>query len=44
MLKWGVIKQRVDVKDLATNAFIEEINAFGAGTIAAQAKAHTPGR
>jgi NitT/TauT family transport system substrate-binding protein len=40
MLKWGIIKQRVDVKDLVTNEFIEEINTFDAAAIAAQAKAY----
>ncbi len=40
MLKWGIIKQKVDVKDLVTNEYIEEINKFDASAIAAQAKAY----
>ncbi len=40
MLKWGIIKQKVDVKDLVTNESIEEINKFDVSAIAAQAKAY----
>ncbi len=44
MLKWGIIKEKVDVKDLVTNELIDEINRFDASTIAAEAKAYKPGR
>ncbi len=44
MLKWGIIKEKVDVKDLVTNEFIEEINKFDANAIAAQAKAYKYGK
>ena len=42
LLKWGVIKQKVDVKDLITNEMIDEINKFDANQIAAAAKAYKP--
>jgi NitT/TauT family transport system substrate-binding protein len=42
MLKWGVIKEKVDAKDLITNELIDEINKFDAGKIAAEAKAYKP--
>jgi NitT/TauT family transport system substrate-binding protein len=41
MLKWGIIKQKVDAKDLVTNELIDEINKFDARHIAAEAKAYT---
>ncbi len=44
LLKWGIIKEKVDVKDLITNELIDEINRFDASTIAAEAKAYKPGR
>jgi NitT/TauT family transport system substrate-binding protein len=44
LLKWGVIKEKVDAKDLITNELIEEINKFDAGKIAAEAKAYKPGK
>ena len=40
LFKWGVIKQRVDVKDLITNELINEINKFDPNQIAADAKAY----
>ena len=40
LLKWGVIKQKVDVKDLITNELIDEINKFDANQIASAAKAY----
>jgi len=42
LLKWGVIKKKVDVKDLVTNEFIDEINKFNPNQIAAEAKTYTP--
>jgi NitT/TauT family transport system substrate-binding protein len=42
MLKWGIIKQPVDAKDLVTNELIDEINRFDATKVAAEAKAYTP--
>jgi NitT/TauT family transport system substrate-binding protein len=40
LLKWGVIKQKVDVNDLITNELIDEINKFDANQIVAAAKAY----
>jgi len=40
LLKWGVIKQKVDVKDLITNELIDEINKLDANQIAFAAKAY----
>jgi NitT/TauT family transport system substrate-binding protein len=40
--KRGVIKGKVDVKDLVTNELIEEINKFDQNRIAAEAKAYKP--
>jgi NitT/TauT family transport system substrate-binding protein len=40
LLKYGVIKDKVDVKDLVTNELIDEINRFDAKQVAAQAKAY----
>ena len=42
LLKWGVIKEKVDAKDLITNELIDEINKFDAGKIVAEAKAYKP--
>jgi len=42
LLKWGVIKDKVDAKDLITNELIDEINKFDASKIAAEAKAYKP--
>jgi NitT/TauT family transport system substrate-binding protein len=40
LLKWGVIKRKVDVKDLITNELIDEINKFDQNKIAAEAQAY----
>lgn len=39
LVKWSVIPQRVDVKDLVTNELVDEINRFDPAKIAAEAKA-----
>ena len=44
MLKWGVIKQKVDGHDLITNELIDEINKFDPNKIAAEAKAYKYGK
>lgn len=44
LLKWGVIKEKVDAKDLITNELIDEINKFDAGKVAAEAKTYKPGK
>ena len=44
MLRWGLIKEKVDVRDLITNELIGEINTFDATKIAAEAKAYKPGK
>ncbi len=44
LLKWGIIKEKVDAKDLITNELIDEINRFDASKIAAEAKGYKPGR
>jgi NitT/TauT family transport system substrate-binding protein len=44
MLKWGIVKQKVEATDLVTNELIDEINQFDANAIAAQAKAYKPSR
>ncbi len=41
LLKWGVIRQKVDAKDLVTNDLIDEINKFDPGKIAVQARAYS---
>jgi NitT/TauT family transport system substrate-binding protein len=43
MLKWGVIKQPVDAKDMITNELIDDIDKFDAAAIEAQAKAYKGG-
>ena len=40
MLKWGVIKERVDVHDLITNELIGDVNKFDAAKVAAEAKGY----
>jgi NitT/TauT family transport system substrate-binding protein len=40
MLKWGIIKQPVDVKDMITNDLIGEINDFDPAVVAAKARAY----
>jgi len=42
LLKWGVIKKKVEVKDLVTNQLIDEINKFDQSKIATEAKAYKP--
>jgi NitT/TauT family transport system substrate-binding protein len=40
LLKWGVIKKKVEARDLITNELIDEINNFDQSKIVAQAKAY----
>ena len=40
MLKWGIIKEKVEAKDIVTNDLIDDINKFDAGKVTAQAKAY----
>ena len=40
LLKWGVIKEKVDVKDLITNELIGAINNFDPAKIAAEARTY----
>ena len=40
LVKWGVLKQKVDTPDLITNELIDEINQFDAGKVAAEAKGY----
>ena len=40
MLKWGIIKDKIDWRDLITNELIDDINKFDAAKIAAEAKAY----
>jgi NitT/TauT family transport system substrate-binding protein len=42
MLKWGIIKQPVEARDLITNELIDEINRFDPDRVAAEAKAYKP--
>jgi NitT/TauT family transport system substrate-binding protein len=44
LLKWGVIKDKVEAKDLITNELIDEINQFDASKIVAEAKAYKVGK
>jgi NitT/TauT family transport system substrate-binding protein len=44
LLKWGVIKQKVEAGDLVTNEMIDEINRLDAGKVAVDAKAYTYAR
>lgn len=39
LAKWGVIKEKVDARDLLTNELIDEINRFDAAKVAAEARA-----
>jgi NitT/TauT family transport system substrate-binding protein len=41
LVKWGVLKQRVETSDLITNELIDEINRLDAKKVAADAKAYT---
>jgi len=40
LLKWGIVKEKVDAKDLVTNELIDDINKFDAAKVAAEAKAY----
>ena len=40
LLKWGVLKQKVDVKDIITNELIADMNKFDPAEIEAAAKKH----
>lgn len=42
--KWGVIKEKVDARDLISNELIGEINNFDPNKIAAEAKAYKFGK
>jgi hypothetical protein len=42
LLKWGVLKQRVDAADLITNELSGEINRFDPEAIAKGAREHKP--
>jgi NitT/TauT family transport system substrate-binding protein len=44
MLKWSVIKQKVDARELISNELIGEINNFDSNKIAAEAKAYKYGK
>ncbi|HXJ77095.1 MAG TPA: ABC transporter substrate-binding protein [Candidatus Methylomirabilis sp.] len=44
LLKWGVIKQKVDAADLITNELIGPINQLDAAKVATEAKAYRYGR
>jgi NitT/TauT family transport system substrate-binding protein len=44
LLKWGVLKQKVETGDLVTNELIEVINHLDAAKIATEAKAYTYAR
>jgi NitT/TauT family transport system substrate-binding protein len=39
LLKWGVLKDKVETRDLITNELIDEINTFDAAKVAAEARA-----
>ncbi len=40
MLKWGIIKDKIDWRDLITNELIDDINKFDATKITAEAKGY----
>jgi len=42
LLRWGVLKQRVEAADLMTNELIGEINRFDPEAIAKAARDYTP--
>ena len=44
LFKWGVIKDKVDARDLITNELIDQINQFDVAKITAEAKAYKPGK
>jgi len=39
LFKWGVLKEKVEARDLLTNDLIDEINRFDAAQVAAEARA-----
>ena len=41
LVKWGVLKQKVETSDLITNELVDEINRLDARKVAADAKAYT---
>src|ERR1700687_5520891 len=44
LVKWGVLKQKVETSDLISNELVEEINRLDAARIATEAKAYTYAR
>ncbi len=40
MQKWGIIKEKIDFRDLITNELIDDINKFDAAKVAAEAKGY----
>ena len=42
MLKWGIIKQKIEATDLITNELVDETNRFDPAKITAEAKAYKP--
>ncbi len=40
MLKWGIIKERIDFRDLITNELIDDIGKFDPAKVAAEAKGY----
>jgi NitT/TauT family transport system substrate-binding protein len=40
MLKWGIIKEKIDFRDLITNELIGDINTFDSAKVTAEAKAY----
>jgi len=42
LLKWGVLKQKVEAADLMTNELISEINRFDAEAITKAAREYKP--
>ena len=39
MLKWNILKEKADAKDLVTNDLIDDINKFDANAVTSEAKA-----
>jgi NitT/TauT family transport system substrate-binding protein len=44
MLKWGIIKEKIDWRDLITNELIDDINKFDAAKVSTEAKGYKAGR
>ena len=40
MLKWGIIKEKIDFRDLITNELIDDINKFDPAKVAAEARGY----